>query len=272
MAGFFVTDRSFFGRCHPAVRLIALSLACLPPLAVNRPLEAVALIVIYLAAAWTASAWRNLWRLKWLILVFLTVAMVMWPLFYRSPGPALFRLGPLAPSADSLLFALTMGLRLIALLIAGVTFLSSTRIEDMTSGLERIGLPYRVSFAFSLAFRLTPLFLETARQISAAQKARGLDLEGSGLVARLKGYVAILAPVLMTALRRAEGLALALESKGFGRSARRTSMVQYGLGWRDLSLLGAVLALVCLTVFWRWDLWGFRHAVETWAMDAGPLR
>ena len=252
MAGFFVSERSFIGLCHPAVRLIALFLACLPPLLIDTPIPALALIGIYAAAALNAGALKNLWRVRWLILTFLAVAMIMWPAFYQVPGPPVFRLGPIAPSSGSLAFALAMGLRLIALLIAGVVFLSTTRIEDISHGLQRLGMPYRASFAFSLAFRLTPLFLETATQISAAQKARGLDLQAAGLLTRLKGYVAVLAPVLITALRRADGLALALESKGFGRSADRTSIVEYHAGWRDAVLIFVLSVMVVLSGLYRW--------------------
>lgn len=254
MAGFFVSDSSFIGLCHPAVRLIALFLACLPPLLIDRPLPALALIGIYAGAALNAAAWNNLWRVKWLIVTFLVVAMVMWPAFYQVPGPAVFRLGPFAPSIGSLSFAFAMGLRLVALLIAGVVFLSTTRIEEISHGLQKLGTPYRVSFAFSLAFRLTPLFLETAAQISAAQRARGLDLQSAGLLRRLKGYVAILVPVLITALRRADGLALALESKGFGRSTERTSIVQYCFGWRDAVLILGLSVMVLVSGIHRWLL------------------
>lgn len=253
MTGFFVTDQSFLGRCHPAVRLIALLLACLPPLLTDQPIPVVVLLVLYSLAALASSAARNLWRIRWVMVAFLVVTMLMWPLFYKGTGQPLFRLGPVSvPSVEALSFALAMGLRLIVLLVASIVFLSCTRVEDIACGFQKLGMPYRISFAFSLAFRLTPLFMDTASQIFAAQRARGLDLHRSGLLTRLKGYAAILAPVLFTSLRRAEGLALALEARGFGRTAERSSIMQYEVSWRDGVLLLALGAMVSLTGLWRW--------------------
>jgi energy-coupling factor transport system permease protein len=270
MSGFFLTDQCFVGRCHPAVRLIGLFLACIPPLLINEPRPAAILIALYLWVTLRAGAGRNLWRIKWLIVLFLAMALIMWPAFYHIPGPPLFRLGPLAPSAASLSFALAMGLRLIALLMVGIIFLSCSRIEDISHGMQQLGIPYRAAFTFSLAFRLTPLFLETAGQIAAAQKARGLDLENVGVFRRLKGYVAIVAPVLITALRRAEGLALALESKGFGRSTVRSSIVCHRASWRDPALLLTLAALTLATGCWRWDVGGVRAILEAILLQVGP--
>jgi energy-coupling factor transport system permease protein len=217
-----------------------------------------------------SSAWRNLWQIKWLIVIFLIVAMLMWPVFYRGHGQPLFRLGLIAPSVDALSFALAMGLRLIALLVAGIVFLSATRIEDIAYGFQKLGMPYRVSFAFSLAFRLTPLFMETASQIFAAQRARGLDLHTSGWLKRLKGYAAILAPVLITSLRRADGLALALEARGFGRSAQRTSIVHYQASWRDWALILVLGSVILLTASWRvWSIPDIRAALTIFG-NRGP--
>ncbi len=262
MAGFFISDQSFIGRCHPAVRLIALLLACLPPLFIRQPMPAVAIITVYALATVGVGAGKNLWRVKWLILMFLIVCMILWPAFQRLPGPPLFRLGPYAPTRESVSFALAMGLRLIALLLAGIIFLSTTRVEDIAHGMQKLGMPYRAAFAFSLAFRLTPLFLDTATQIAAAQKARGLDLDNLGMLKRLKSYVSIVTPVLITALRRAEGLALALESKGFGRSGERTSIADYRAGWQDFLLMTILTGLVALAISWRWDMWGCKTALE----------
>ncbi|HBD09511.1 MAG TPA: hypothetical protein DCZ69_14750 [Syntrophobacteraceae bacterium] len=262
MAGFFISDRSFVGRCHPAVRLIALLLACLPPLFIRQPTPALAIIALYVLVTVIVGAGKNLWRIKWLILMFLLVCMILWPVFQRLPGPPLFRLGPYAPTRESISFALAMGLRLIALLLAGIIFLSTTRVEDIAHGMQKLGMPYRAAFTFSLAFRLTPLFLDTATQIAAAQKARGLDLDNLGMIKRLKSYVSIVTPVLIAALRRAEGLALALESKGFGRSGERTSIAQYRVGLRDCLLIVCLTGLVGFTVSWRWDFWGCKTALE----------
>ena len=262
MAGYFLNDRSLLGRCHPASRIVVLAGACLPPLIVNEVVPAATILALYLTASLAFSSLRNIWRVRWLIVAFLGVTAFMWPLFHRTSDPSLFQYGPFRLSCGSLLFALTMGLRMVSLLVAGVAFLSAIRIEEISFGLQKLGMPFRAAFAFSLAFRLTPLFMTGASQIVTAQKVRGLDLGAVGLLPRLKGYIAILAPVLISALRRADGLALALESKGFGRSDSRTSFREYHTSWRDILMLAIVVVVVLCTAFWRWDFFGLRSILQ----------
>jgi len=254
MADFFLSDQSFIGKCHPVTRLILLVLACLPPLVVDEAVPLSFILGLYLVGAIVSGASQNLWRVKWLILVFIVITVVLWPIFHQSPGKSLFRLGPFSPTSDSVIYGLSMGMRLVAFLVAGIIFLSATRIEDITFGLQKLGMPYRMSFALSLAFRLTPLFMETADQIAVAQKVRGLDLKAGGLIKRAGRYVAILVPVLIAALRRADGLALALESKGFGGAASRTSIIEYQFSWRDPFWLITLAAFTALLVVYRFGM------------------
>jgi energy-coupling factor transporter transmembrane protein EcfT len=127
--------------------------------------------------------------------------------------------------------------------VVSVAFLTCTPIEDIAYGLNRLGMPYVASFALSLAFRLTPLFLQAGQQIALAQRARGLDLDRGGPLRRLRGYLPILVPVLLGGLRRADQLAVALELRGFGRPGKRTALPDYRFTWRDgLALLGVAAA------------------------------
>jgi energy-coupling factor transport system permease protein len=231
--------------------------ACIPPILLDQPSPAALLLGLYVTAALSYGAWTNVWRVKWLALAFLVVTTLLWPLFHRTQEAPLIRIWPIVLSHGSLAFSLTMGLRMISLLMAGVIFLSGTRIEDISYGLQKLGLPFRMAFAFSLAFRLTPLFMTGAAQIATAQKVRGLDLETAGWIQRIRGYLAILTPVLITALRRTDGLAMALESKGFGRSASRTSILEYQVTWRDGLLLSITALLVVFAAAWHWRLFDF---------------
>jgi energy-coupling factor transporter transmembrane protein EcfT len=81
--------------------------------------------------------------------------------FYRQ-GPALINLPLIHLSRASLVFGLGRGLKLADLLATSVLFLSTTKVEEFTAGLARLGVPYRVGFAITLAFRLVPLFIDSA--------------------------------------------------------------------------------------------------------------
>lgn len=163
--------------------------------------------------------------------------LILWTIFY--PGKDFF---------DRLNYASAMALRLNALIFAGLIFLSVTRIEEFTYGLNKLGLPFRVSFALTLAFRLVPSFILSAQTTVQAQKSRGLDLESGNLIQRIKKFTPLLIPILATSLRNTELLAIALECKGFGIKKIRTSYLDYKFGRNDF-LTFAVMAVTGFAFF-----------------------
>jgi energy-coupling factor transport system permease protein len=183
-----------------------------------------------------------------MLIIFLFSA-VLWTLLL--PGEEiLVKLGPLAIRRTPFLYGVGMGLRFNVMLFAGMVFAATTRVEDFTAALCMVGLPYRVSFALSLAFRLVPTFMETTTTIAQAQRCRGLDLDSGGLLARTRKYVPLMVPVFMMAIRSADNLAMALESKGFGSGRKRTSYAQYFFSLLDtFAVIGSIaLFAVCLTL------------------------
>ncbi|MCL4234794.1 MAG: energy-coupling factor transporter transmembrane protein EcfT [Deltaproteobacteria bacterium] len=251
MSAFFRSDDTSLGRLHPSVRLVVFALACAPPLIVEDPVPMLAIWAILAAVGVATGAGANLWRSRGLVAVFLAVTLVLWTAFRRGSDTPYFVVGPFAPSRESMSYGLAMGLRLVAFLTAAIVYLTSTRIEDVSYGMERLGLPYRVAFTLSLAFRLTPLFLENAGIVAEAQRSRGLDVDRGGWATRMRAYAAIVAPVLIAALRQADGMAVALEARGFGASTKRTRMDAPQLGWRDALWTASAALLTGATIAWR---------------------
>jgi len=134
---------------------------------------------------------------------------------------------------------------------AGLVFLSTTRVEEFTAALRRLGLPFPVSFAFSLAFRFVPTFADSAYTIIQAQKSRGLDLESGGILTRIRRHVPLLIPAVVGAVRTTDLLAMALESRGFGGSGRRTEYLELKARWQDFLVSGLLLAAVTAAIWWR---------------------
>ncbi len=251
MSAFFRSDDTAFGRLHPSSRLVVFALACGPPLIVEEPVPMLALWAIYATVGVATGAGANLWRARKLVVVFLVVTLALWTAFRRGVDTPWFVFGPFAPSPETVSYGLAMGLRLVAFLTAAIVYLTSTRNEDVSYGMERLGLPYRVAFALSLAFRLTPLFLENAGIVAEAQRSRGLDPDRGGWATRMRAYAAIVAPVLIAALRQADGMAVALEARGFGASAKRTRMDAPHAGMCDAVWILAASLLIAATIAWR---------------------
>ena len=88
-------------------------------------------------------------------------------------------------------------------------------------------MPYRAGFAITLAFRLVPLFIDSAVTIVQAQSLRGYDFDSGGPITRVRRYVPVMIPVFMGALRKANNMAMALEARGFGLTNEPTSYIDY---------------------------------------------
>jgi energy-coupling factor transport system permease protein len=251
----YVRRRSFVHALHPVTKVLFLVAVFAAGLVVTHPAPT-AVVALHVAGmailGRTGPAFRAARPL--LVLLFLVTALI-WTWAYGDGGPRV-ALGPLALPARGALFGVAMGLRLAAFLAAGLVFLATTRIEAFASALRRLGLPFTAGFVLTLAFRLVPVFVGTAYTVIRAQRARGYEIDRGPIHLRLARRARLLVPIFLSGLRNADGMALALEARGFapGRphpgGGRRSDPVDYDFGWRDVlallscaGLLGAVAAL-----------------------------
>src|SRR2546428_10784645 len=135
--------------------------------------------------------------------------------------------------------------------IAVVSLLSTTGVEDFPAGLQRLGLPAPMAFACSLAFRWVPAFLSTAHAVVQAQQARGLDLQGGNVVARAGRYVPLMIPMMTHVIRQTLLLAMAVEAKGFDPRATRASAGESRFTAPDYAVLAGLVVLLLLFLWLR---------------------
>jgi len=249
-SGFYVPGASFLHLLHPVTRIVLLLLSFGAALALRHPLHLLALWLPFLAVGARAGAMKSLRTLYRLMILIGLASFLIWSLAYEGDTIA-FSAGPIEVTLEGMVYGAGMGLRLDLMILCGLIFLAATPVEEFSYGLTRMGVPFSVSFAMSLSFRLAPLFTDTVRTITEAQRARGLDTGAGGPVAKMKSYVPLLAPVFASALRRTDQLSAALESKGFGLGVPRTSMKRYEAGWRDAAALVIMAALLALAAVLR---------------------
>jgi energy-coupling factor transport system permease protein len=140
-------------------------------------------------------------------------------------------------------FSIAMGMRLISMLILSAAFFASTDATEIGDLLDTLGFPPYISFSFVMALRFIPVLAEDAQNIIAAQESRGLELSKGGMFARIRNMIPILIPLVVLAIRRAQQLAEALESRAFG-SGKRTSYWEYRISRRDfVAVLYLILSL-----------------------------
>ena len=150
--------------------------------------------------------------------------------------------------------AVKMMLR-ITLLIVGTFLLTyTTSPMELTDGLERLLKPlnrvkvpvHEITLMMSMALRFIPTLIEETDKIMSAQKARGADFETGNLIERAKALLPILVPLFVSAFRRADELAVAMESRCYHGGEGRTRMKQLRFCTRDFVAL--ILGCVFMTV------------------------
>ena len=182
---------------------------------------------------------------------FLLVFMFVINLFFTQGETVMFEWWVLRITKESLRQAIFITLRLL-LLVAGTSLLIALTdgIEKLFQPLARFGFPaHELAMMMTIALRFIPTLMEEVERIQKAQMARGADFTSGNLVARAKSMIPILVPLFVSAFRRADELALAMESRCYHGGEGRTRMRELAMGRIDAMaflLMAVLLAAVVL--------------------------
>ena len=195
--------------------------------------------------------------LKPLLIIIIFTALIN--LFY-SDGQVLVQFWIFRITREGILQAVFLVLR-IMMLVMGTFLLTYTTspialtdgLESLLSPLKKIRFPvHELAMMMSIALRFIPTLIEETDKIISAQKARGADFETGNLFRRAKALVPILVPLFVSAFRRADELATAMECRCYHGGEGRTKMKQLHYRLRDIvtlllgaALLGGVITLRC---------------------------
>lgn len=194
--------------------------------------------------------WRAFRPLLWLVgLTF--VAQLLF-----SSGEPLFSVGFLHVSRSGLEMAAYLSLRLVVLVLIGSVLTLTTPPMDLTDGLVWLGAPLRrlrvptdeLALIVTIALRFIPTLLAEAEMIMRAQRARGVDFSGGGLVQRVRNLAPVLVPLFVVSFRRADDLALAMEARCYRPGIRRTRLHPLQAGWGDVVLLVGTAGIIAVAL------------------------
>jgi len=214
----------------------------------NPALLAVVFLFVLVYAA-MGRALGNVWRSAGVLLTIFTVTVIVWLLTMRGPTKIILWF-----SVEGLYRGISGGFSLIIIIITSIVFVSTTKVEELTLACMRLGLPYRGAFAMSTAIRMIPLIAGTAETILQAQKSRGLDVDTGSFMQKLKKYVPLLVPTIVSVIRGTSVFAMALESKGFGYSDNRVSYLTISYKPRDYVFSFVLLLFIAFAFFIKFYL------------------
>ncbi len=147
--------------------------------------------------------------------------------------------------------AAAMTLRFVVLVESFSVFFLTTSPDHLGLALEQTRVPYEFAFAFTTAVRFVPVLAEEAQTIMDAQKARGLELEKGGLLKRIRNYIPVLIPLIVSAIRRSLELAEAMESRAWGATKKRTNLYSLKLHKGDFALIAVTVAVLAVMLYVR---------------------
>ncbi|MCI9447834.1 MAG: energy-coupling factor transporter transmembrane protein EcfT [Lachnospiraceae bacterium] len=180
---------------------------------------------------------------------------------FLTPGEPLAAFWVFKITEEGLKNACLMTVRLIYLILGSSVLTLTTTPNQLTDGLEKalkplnkIGVPvHEVSMMMSIALRFIPILIEETDKIMKAQLARGADFESGNLVKKAKSMVPLLVPLFISAFRRANDLALAMEARcyhgGQGRTKMKPLKYKKADGIAYLAALGYFAAVILLRRF-----------------------
>ena len=188
-------------------------------------------------------------------IVMLLMITVVFNIFL-TPGKVLWQWGILHVTEEGLKLAGRMAIRLTYLVIGSSLMTLTTTPNQLTDGLERLLRPlnklhvpiHEIAMMMSIALRFIPILMEETDKIMNAQKARGADMETGSLTQRAKALIPILIPLFVSAFRRADELALAMECRCYRGSVGRTRMKQLEYAKRDFVALAVMLLCLALVI------------------------
>jgi energy-coupling factor transporter transmembrane protein EcfT len=228
-----LVEHSPLRRADPRTKLaLSLCASLAVMLALEKLVAFMALYVVLLAwARLLPEAGRQVWRLKWVLLVLFVVDWVF----------------------VSLDLALIITLRLILLAGAFALFFSTTTPGELRLALEWMRLPYRYAFSLSVAFQSVGLLDDEWRAIREAQQARGAwtpPTTWRQLTQRLRDLIALSVPAIVLTTRRAWAMTEAAYARGFDSPRRRPFQVLKA-GRLDWMLLAGTAAVAAGLLMWR---------------------
>lgn len=241
---------------NPVTKLVTLVALLLVVFAVpDWRIATLAIALVVIPAALVARCTLRVAKLSAVILLpILSALTIVQGLTFPGGRTIIWQWGIVAVSREGLMFALGVGSRIACLVLASILFLLTTHSGAMLGALTERGMPPKLAYIISATLQLLPSFRERVETISLAQQARGLPV-GTGVRGRARMLLPLLAPMVLTLFADAGERATTMEARGFGSTAKRTSLspvpdsrMQRVARWLILAL---AIALVALSVFGR---------------------
>lgn len=253
--GQYYPAESVIHRLDPRVKLVG-TLTFIISLFLHRSFLMYLVAAVFLTIVIKASKVPFRFMIKGLkaimVLLLITVVFNM----FLTPGTPLIRIWKLTLTVEGVKQAAFMAIRLAFLIVGSSVMTLTITPNHLTDGMEKGLAPlnklhvpvHEVSMIMSIALRFIPILLEETDKIMKAQEARGADFDSGNLIQKAKSLVPLLVPLFISAFRRANDLAMAMEARGYRGGEGRTKMKPLIYQKRDRMAYGVLLGYLAVMI------------------------
>ncbi|NLG86349.1 MAG: energy-coupling factor transporter transmembrane protein EcfT [Firmicutes bacterium] len=256
--GQYVPGDSLLHRLDPRTKIIGSMLYIIALFLLKSWVGYVSITVFSIALViLSALPWRYV--LRGIRPIFYIVLFTLVLNFFLTPGEVVWQLGPLKVTAEGIELGIFMGWRLLLLVLTTSLLTLTSSPIALTDGIEyllrpfkKIGVPaHELAMMMTIALRFIPTLLEETDKIMKAQMARGADFETGNIVQRARGMIPLLVPLFVSAFRRADELATAMEARCYRGGEGRTRLRELQFAGRDWVAMAVSIFVLAFSILDR---------------------
>lgn len=246
----YVDKGTWLNQVHPYTKLLYIAAAILIPLIGGRIWLFPVLILCSLGLLVSGKVLKSALPLVAFSFTLIVAIFLIQGMFNHNNESVLFTLGPVTFYKEGSLYASRIGLNILNMLMSFAVFVLTTSPQELVAELEKSGFSPKFGYIINSIFQILPQMISTKDTITDAQRSRGMETEGSLLV-RMKAFLPLISPVVMSSLINTRERAIALEVRGFGRKTKKTWLADRPKHKGDRAIGIILVVLILLTIVWR---------------------
>ena len=255
--GQYFPGTSFLHKLDPRIKIVA-TMIFIVAIFFAHSLASYAIVTAFVALNFAISRLPAKFIVKSLKPLWVIIIFTMGVHIFTTPGDVLWQYGIFHITKEGLYQGALMTARLVFLFSSLLTYTTSPivltdGIEHLLNPFKRIGVPaHELAMMMTIALRFIPTLLEETDRIMKAQTARGANFTSGSLLQRGKNMIPLLVPLFVSAFRRADDLATAMEARCYRGGEGRTRMNELSYTYRDGIAMAAVLIVTAVLAAMRW--------------------
>lgn len=251
----YVENGSYLTKIHPFTKLIYIITAIVTAVISGQLMVYGLFILLSLATLVSGKLIKKVFPLIVFSFTILITIFLIHGLFNQNNNQVLFTIFGLKFYKEGLLYASRIGLNILNMLLSFAILVLTTKPSVLVDELEMIGMSPKFGYIIISVFQIIPQMIGTFHTITDVQRSRGLETEGN-LFTRIKAFIPLISPVVMSSLINTRERAVALEVRGFGAKCQKTYLQHQRVTLRDkvimcLLVLCMIFAIVGRVLVWN---------------------